>query len=108
VQPADVLVEANGLTKCHPPRRRGASGFVAVDGVDFAVRQGQSFGILGPNGAGKSSTMRMIACVSPVSGRRLTVLGVDPATQGRAVRARFGVVPQDEPSTRRRPSGRTC
>jgi lipooligosaccharide transport system ATP-binding protein len=96
VQTGDVLVEAKGLTKHHPPRNRKGTAFVAVDGIDFVLRRGESFGILGPNGAGKSSTMRMIACVSPVTNGSLTVLGMDPATQGRQIRARIGVVPQDD------------
>ncbi len=57
---------------------------------------GESFGFLGPNGAGKTSTMRMIGCVSPVSGGTLTVLGMDPATHGPQIRARLGVVPQQD------------
>ena len=89
-------MEAVGLTKRHPARDRKSEGFIAVDGIDFVLRRGESFGILGPNGAGKSSTMRMIACVSPVTGGKLTVLGMDPATQGRKIRARLGVVPQDD------------
>ena len=93
---SDVLVEAVGLRKHYPPRDRKSSGFTAVDGIDFAVEQGESFGILGPNGAGKSSTMRMIACVAPISGGRLTVLGLDPAREGRRIRGRLGVVPQDD------------
>ena len=44
--------------------------------------QGEAFGFLGPNGAGKSSTMRMIGCVSPISGGKLRVLGLDPAADG--------------------------
>jgi lipooligosaccharide transport system ATP-binding protein len=96
VSTGDVLVEAVGLTKRHPARDRRSEGFIAVDGIDFVLRRGESFGILGPNGAGKSSTMRMIACVSPVTAGRLTVLGMDPATQGRQIRARLGVVPQDD------------
>jgi lipooligosaccharide transport system ATP-binding protein len=68
--------------------------FVAVDGIDVEVRRGESFGFLGPNGAGKSSTMRMIGCVSPVTEGELTVFGLDPATHGREIRARIGVVPQ--------------
>jgi lipooligosaccharide transport system ATP-binding protein len=70
--------------------------FVAVDGVDFDVMPGEVFGFLGPNGAGKTSTMRMIACVSPISGGQLTVLGGDPAVDGPAIRARLGVVPQED------------
>jgi len=69
--------------------------FVAVDGIDFDVQPGEAFGFLGPNGAGKSSTMRMIGAVSPVSGGTLTVLGLDPDRDGAAIRARLGVVPQE-------------
>ncbi|HEX6417786.1 MAG TPA: ABC transporter ATP-binding protein [Acidimicrobiales bacterium] len=83
------LVEAKGLTK-----RFGR--YVAVDGIDFAVHRGEVFGFLGPNGAGKTTTMRMIACVSPVTGGELRVLGMNPVHQGPAIRARLGVVPQDD------------
>ena len=83
------LVAARTLTK-----RFG--GFTAVDGVDFAVAPGESFGFLGPNGAGKTSLMRMIACMSPVTEGELRVLGMDPATQGPEIRARLGVVPQQD------------
>jgi lipooligosaccharide transport system ATP-binding protein len=70
--------------------------FVAVDSVDFEIGKGESFGFLGPNGAGKTSTMRMISCMSPASGGTLRVLGMDPATQGPAIRARIGLVPQED------------
>ena len=83
------LVEARGLTK-----RFGE--FVAVDGVDFDVQPGEAFGFLGPNGAGKTSTMRMIACVSPPSEGKLRVLDLDPASDGPSIRARLGVVPQED------------
>jgi lipooligosaccharide transport system ATP-binding protein len=68
----------------------------AVRGVDVEVRQGEAFGFLGPNGAGKSSTVRMIACVSPRTGGELRVLGMDPNTHGPQIRARLGVVPQQD------------
>jgi len=84
-----VLVRAKALTK-----RFG--DYVAVDGVDFQVRRGEVFGFLGPNGAGKTTTMRMIACVSPFSDGELSVLGRDPRTQGGEIRARLGVVPQED------------
>jgi lipooligosaccharide transport system ATP-binding protein len=82
------LVHARGLVK------RYANGFTAVDGVDFDVRPGKAFGFLGPNGAGKTSTMRMIACSSPVTEGELVVIGMDPRTQARQIKARLGVVPQ--------------
>ncbi len=68
--------------------------FTAVDGIDFRVQPGEAFGFLGPNGAGKSSTMRMIGCTSPISGGSLRLFGLDPATHGREIRKRLGVVPQ--------------
>ncbi len=83
------LIEAHDLTK-----RFG--DFTAVDSVDFSVRAGETFGFLGPNGAGKTSTMRMISAVSPVSGGTLRVLGRDPATHGPEIKARMGVVPQQD------------
>jgi lipooligosaccharide transport system ATP-binding protein len=83
------LIQATALTK-----RFG--GYVAVDGVEFSVRRGEVFGFLGPNGAGKTTTMRMIACVSPITGGQLRVLGMDPRHDGPAIRARLGVVPQDD------------
>ena len=83
----EILLSAKGLTKTF-------GDFTAVDGIDFAVRKGEAFGFLGPNGAGKSSTMRMVGCVSPVSGGELRLFGQDPATDGPAIRARLGVVPE--------------
>ena len=83
------LVTASGLTKRF-------EDFVAVDSVSFEVRNGEAFGFLGPNGAGKSSTMRMIGAVSPVSEGTLRVFGLDPGTDGEAIRARLGVVPQED------------
>jgi lipooligosaccharide transport system ATP-binding protein len=86
----EVLIRARGLTKTF-------GDFTAVDGIDFELsRRGEAFGFLGPNGAGKSSTMRMIGCVSPRSGGELSILGMDPAADGPRIRARLGVVPQED------------
>jgi lipooligosaccharide transport system ATP-binding protein len=83
------VVVARDLTK-----RFGA--LTAVDGVSFEIERGEAFGFLGPNGAGKTSTMRMVACLSPVSAGALSVLGMDPATEGSRIRARLGIVPQED------------
>jgi lipooligosaccharide transport system ATP-binding protein len=85
----EVLVRARGLTK-----RFGS--FTAVDGINFDLFHGEAFGFLGPNGAGKSSTMRMLGCVSPPTSGDLTILGADPVRDGAAIRARLGVVPQED------------
>ncbi len=68
----------------------------AVRGIDVDVRPAEAFGFLGPNGAGKSSAMRMIACMSPRSAGELQVLGMDPDVEGPRIRARLGVVPQQD------------
>src|SRR5215213_7365706 len=83
------LIRARGLTK-----RFGS--FTAVDAVDFDVSPGEAFGFLGPNGAGKTSTMRMIGCVSPVTEGELRVLSLDPHDDGPRIRAKIGVVPQED------------
>jgi lipooligosaccharide transport system ATP-binding protein len=83
------LIHARGLTK-----RFGE--FTAVDAIDFDVAPGEAFGFLGPNGAGKTSTMRMIACVSPVTAGTLRILDLDPAADGPRIRSRLGVVPQQD------------
>jgi len=70
--------------------------FVAVDGISFEVQRGESFGLLGPNGAGKSTTMKMIAAVSTRTSGYLEVLGMDPNTDGPAIRSQLGVVPQED------------
>jgi lipooligosaccharide transport system ATP-binding protein len=71
-------------------------GFAAVDGVSFEVAPGESFGLLGPNGAGKSTTMRMVGAVSTRTSGELRVLGLDPDEHGPEIRARLGVVPQQD------------
>ncbi|MFC3486495.1 ABC transporter ATP-binding protein [Amycolatopsis roodepoortensis] len=83
------MVQAKALVK-----RFG--DFEAVRGIDVEVRPGEAFGFLGPNGAGKSSTMRMIASVSPRTDGDLRVLGMDPDVEGPKIRARLGVVPQQD------------
>jgi len=86
--PPGVVVKATNLTKTYGKQ-------TAVNGIDFDVRQGETFGLLGPNGAGKSTTMRMIACRSPLTSGELLVEGLDVRTQGRQIRSLIGVVPQD-------------
>lgn len=84
-----LAVEADKLTK-----RFG--DFTAVDGIDLKVERGETFAILGPNGAGKSSTMKMVTTVSPATSGQLRILGRDPASDGREIRRRLGVVPQED------------
>jgi lipooligosaccharide transport system ATP-binding protein len=82
------MIRATGLVKRY-------GDVIAVRGIDVEVAVGEAFGFLGPNGAGKSSTMRMIGAVSPITEGSLTILGMDPTTQGSQIRARIGVCPQE-------------
>ncbi|MBI3964363.1 MAG: ATP-binding cassette domain-containing protein [Chloroflexi bacterium] len=85
----EPVVEARGLTK-----RYGE--MTAVDAIDFTIEPRTCFGFLGPNGAGKSSTMRMLYCVSPPTEGELRVLGLDVRREPRRIKARLGVVPQED------------
>ena len=85
----EMLIQARGLTKTY-------GDFVAVDGIDFDVAKGESFGFLGPNGAGKSTTMRIIGATSVRTSGTLTILGKDPEVNGPQIRAHLGVVPQQD------------
>lgn len=85
----DWAIEAQHLTK-----RFGA--FTAVHDVDFSVKPGECFGLLGPNGAGKSSIAKMIYAFSPISAGELKVLGEDIERFPRAIKARLGVVAQED------------
>jgi lipooligosaccharide transport system ATP-binding protein len=86
---AEPIVVARSLTKRY-------GDLVAVDHVDFDVREGECFGILGPNGAGKTTTIRMITCVSPLTEGELSVVGLDVTKNQREIKSRLGVVPQED------------
>jgi lipooligosaccharide transport system ATP-binding protein len=82
-------VSARGLVKRY-------GDIVAVDGIDFEVESGVCFGFLGPNGAGKTTTMKMIYGLARVDAGELSVLGLDARRERREVKARIGVVPQEQ------------
>ena len=65
--------------------------FTAVDGVSFAVKRGEVFGILGPNGAGKTTTLEIIETLQKPTEGRVSVLGLDVQSNASKVKARIGV-----------------
>ena len=79
----DALLEVTGLTKHFPIgrellRRSGSRGAVrAVDGVDFAIRSGETLGLVGESGCGKSTTGRLAARLLEPSGGRIVFEGRD-------------------------------
>lgn len=82
------VIDASGLIKRYHE-------LTAVNSITFSVLKGELFGFLGPNGAGKTTTMKMIQCISPRTDGNLLVFGFDPETDGREIRRRIGVVPQE-------------
>src|SRR5581483_7743710 len=66
----------------------------ALDGMTFAVPEGQVFGLLGPNGAGKSTTVRILVTLTRPDAGRAEVAGRDVVQEPAAVRRAIGYVPQ--------------
>jgi len=74
--------------------RKAYGDVVAVRDVSFEVARGEVFGLLGPNGAGKTTTVEILEGYRRRDAGAVEVLGVDPASGGRALRERIGVVLQ--------------
>jgi ABC-2 type transport system ATP-binding protein len=79
------VIEVNEL-------QRTFGGQKAVDGMTFRVESGEVFGLLGPNGAGKTTTVRLLNGILPSSAGSARVFGLDPVTDGAAIRQRTGVL----------------
>jgi len=86
--PVDIIT-ATGLIKDY-------NGLRAVNGIDFAIREGECFGFLGPNGAGKTTVMRIISCFMPPTSGSVTVFGQDVTKHPSDIKRRLGVMPQDD------------
>jgi ABC-2 type transport system ATP-binding protein len=85
---AAPVIAVRGLVK-----RFGA--FLALDGLDLEVRQGEVHGFLGPNGSGKSTTIRSLLGLLGVDGGSVTIFGLDPWADAVAIHRRLAYVPGD-------------
>ncbi len=77
------VVETEDLTKCY-------GDFVAVDALNFRLREGEIYGLLGPNGAGKTTTMLMLMGLTEPTSGSVRVLGYDPVREPLQVKRLVG------------------
>jgi len=87
-------VEVEGLTKVYPPAGKTGKPLRAVDGLSFAVAEGEVFGFLGPNGAGKTTTIRMLTGLARPTAGSARVLGFDVGSAITPIKKRIGVAPE--------------
>ena len=83
-----LAIETRGLRKHY-------GQFVAVDGLDLAVREGEVFGLLGPNGAGKTTTILMLLGLTEPTAGSASVLGCDPTRDPLKVKRLVGYLPDN-------------
>lgn len=68
---------------------------VALDGIDFDVREGEVFGFLGPNGAGKTTTIKILTGLARADSGTVRIAGIDTTMAPRAAQHLVGVVPDE-------------
>lgn len=83
------IVLVDNLTKIYPGGVKGA------DGVTFAVKKGEVFGLIGPNGAGKTTVLRIIATILQPSSGKVTVAGYDVVKEADIVRKMISYLPEE-------------
>jgi ABC-2 type transport system ATP-binding protein len=83
------VIEARDLSKAYGEVQ-------AVDNVTLAVEEGALFGLLGPNGSGKTTMIKMLTGQTRPSGGTASVLGIDVTKDPVGVRARVGIIPEQE------------
>lgn len=86
---SEDVIKVEGLTKVFN------HSLVAVNHINFSVRQGEIFGFLGPNGAGKTTTINMLITILKPTEGKATILGSDIANESNEVRGSIGLVPQE-------------
>ena len=85
---ATPVIEVSGLRKSY-------GGRAVVDGVSFAVEEGEIFGILGPNGAGKTTTVECVEGLRVPDAGRVRVTGLDPVADHEKVARVLGAQLQE-------------
>lgn len=81
-------IEVEDLTKYYEK-------FLAVDCINFTVKQGEIFGFLGPNGAGKTTTQRMLSTLLTPTEGWILIHGHDLSRDSYPAKRRIGLVPEE-------------
>ena len=84
------MIRAEALTRTY-------GDFTAVDQVSFEIGAGEIVGLLGHNGAGKTTIMKMLAGYLEPTAGRIEIDGLDMAEAPRAIQARLGYLPENDP-----------
>lgn len=88
-------IEVENLTKSYGQVRDKMAPVLAVDHINFQVRQGELFGFLGPNGAGKTSTINMLTGLARPDAGTIHIAGIDCSRNPKAAQHLIGIVPDD-------------
>ena len=78
------IITVNNLTKTYDKKN-------VVDGISFAVKRGEIFGILGPNGAGKTTTLEMMEALRDIDGGDMEIDGIDVAKHPMQIKNIIGI-----------------
>lgn len=84
------MIEVENLTKKYRDR-------VAIDALNFSIKEGQIVGFLGPNGAGKSTTMKILTGFMPPTAGKAKVAGFDVFENPLEAKRRIGYLPETPP-----------
>jgi len=86
-----AILQAAYLTKRYPRPDRKHETFLAVDGIDLAILEGEIFGLLGPNGAGKTTTLEMLEGLTDIDAGSAVICGIDVGKEPLKVKQQIGV-----------------
>jgi len=95
-----AAISFQSVSKAYPSPKSSKAGsaggtFLALDGVNLDIEEGEFFGLLGPNGAGKTTMISVLAGLTRATSGRVSVRGHDVQTDFANARRSLGVVPQE-------------
>jgi ABC-2 type transport system ATP-binding protein len=83
-----IILKVDGLKKSF-------GAVEAVQGVSFAVNEGEIFALIGPNGAGKTTTLRIVATLLTATDGNVTLMGFDLRKNPEKFRENISYLPEE-------------